>query len=153
MKILVVGGDPSFAECKEKFGSHEYRLVSEHEEAEKFLTANDLIFDFIIEEAPAAIRIYADKPVIAFLNTSKIRLSSLLNSVNHEVQCHGSTQENVRPFKHGLLGRAGSRWIGDTQSNLYDNQRGVFYGTGGNCQQGGHRPRHEGGYKLSLWTF
>ena len=87
MKILVVGESVHFEECQQKFGQHEYSFVGEHQEAENFLTANDVIFDFIIDEDPHAFEIYIDKPVTTFLNTCKISLAELSHAVNNQMQC------------------------------------------------------------------
>lgn len=88
MKILVIGEQRNFEECEKKFGKgHAYSWVGEHRDAEKFLDANDLIFDFIIDEEPHEFEIYIDKPVTVFLNTSKISLAELAHGVNNTMQC------------------------------------------------------------------
>jgi 3-hydroxybutyryl-CoA dehydrogenase len=88
MKILVIGEPVNFEECQKKFGSgHVYSRMGEHWEAEKFLHHNDAIFDFTIDEAPHEFGIYADKNTTVFLNTCKIALSELANSVNNTLKC------------------------------------------------------------------
>jgi 3-hydroxybutyryl-CoA dehydrogenase len=87
MKILVIGESIHFEECRQKLGQQEYSCVGEHREAEKFLTANDVIFDFIIDQEPEAFEIYAHKPVTAFLNTCKISLAELAYAVDNQMQC------------------------------------------------------------------
>jgi 3-hydroxybutyryl-CoA dehydrogenase len=86
LKILVIGSLENFEECQKKFGAgHSYSREAEHFEAEKFLGTNDLIFDFIVDESPEDFDIYMDKPVTVFLNTCKISLDELANSVNNEM--------------------------------------------------------------------
>lgn len=87
MKILVIGESVHFEDCRQKFGSQEYSHFEEHQEAEKFLTENDVIFDFIIDEDPEAIEIYTDKPVTAFLNACKISLAEISYTVNNYMRC------------------------------------------------------------------
>jgi 3-hydroxybutyryl-CoA dehydrogenase len=88
MKILIIGEQANFEECREKLGAdHQYSLVAEHREAEKFLDTNDLTFDFIIDEDPHAFDIYTDKSITVFLNTAKISLGELAHSVNHDMAC------------------------------------------------------------------
>lgn len=88
MKILIIGEQVNFDECREKLGGeHRYSHVGDHLEAEKFFGANDLIFDFIIDEDPHAFSLYSDKSVTVFLNTAKISLGELAHSVGHEISC------------------------------------------------------------------
>ncbi|HYG21026.1 MAG TPA: 3-hydroxyacyl-CoA dehydrogenase family protein [Ohtaekwangia sp.] len=78
MKILIIGEDINFQESHAKFGGdHQYVLVAEHRDAEKFLTTYDLILDFIIDQEPHRFEIYADKSVTVFINTAKISLAEL----------------------------------------------------------------------------
>jgi 3-hydroxybutyryl-CoA dehydrogenase len=78
MKILIIGSEQNLTEFKLKFGNHhEYSLVPEHRDAEKFLESHDITFDFIIDEEPDEFYIYIDKKITLFLNTCKISLSEL----------------------------------------------------------------------------
>ncbi|MBT1700394.1 3-hydroxyacyl-CoA dehydrogenase [Fulvivirgaceae bacterium PWU4] len=88
MKILIIGEQANFEECREKLGhDHTYSWVGDHREAEKFLDTHSLIFDFIIDEEPHEFEIYANKSVTVFLNTCKISLGELAHSVNHKMLC------------------------------------------------------------------
>lgn len=88
MKILIIGEQRNLTECRSKFGTqHEYSLVGEHREAEKFIEVNDLTFDFVIDEEPDQFDIYAEKGVTVFLNTCKLSLAELSHMVNHRMRC------------------------------------------------------------------
>ncbi len=88
MKILVIGESRHFEECRQKFGDdHSYSWVGEHMEAEPFLGGNDLIIDAIIDEEPGEFQMYAGRPVTVFLNTVKISLAELAQSVGNDVAC------------------------------------------------------------------
>src|SRR5215207_3563375 len=59
MKILVIGETHHFEECKLKFGdAHTYQLFDDHGDAERELKSYDVIFDFVIEEAPEEFSLY-----------------------------------------------------------------------------------------------
>jgi 3-hydroxybutyryl-CoA dehydrogenase len=78
MKILIIGGEGNLAEFQSKFGTaHEYLVIGEHYEAEKFLNNNDVIFDFIIDEEPDQFEIYFGKTAPVFFNTCKLSLAEL----------------------------------------------------------------------------
>jgi 3-hydroxybutyryl-CoA dehydrogenase len=88
MKILIIGERNNLEEFQAKFGNaHDYSLVEEHREAEKFLDTNDLIFDFIIDEEPDQFDIYTHKNITVFLDTSKISLAELAHMVNNTMTC------------------------------------------------------------------
>jgi 3-hydroxybutyryl-CoA dehydrogenase len=88
MKILVIGEPEHLTETENKFGrQHTYARAEDHHDAEKFLTSNDLIFDFIIEDEPNQFDVYTDKDVTVFLNTCKISLGELAHMVNHDFRC------------------------------------------------------------------
>jgi 3-hydroxybutyryl-CoA dehydrogenase len=88
MKILIIGDQNNLTELKSKFGTnHQYSMVEEHWEAEKFIDANELIFDFIIDEEPGEFDIYVDKDITVFLNTCKITLSNLAHSADNNFRC------------------------------------------------------------------
>lgn len=88
MNILVIGEQVNLEEAKLKFGdSHHYMFESDHREAERFILTNDLVLDFIIDEEPFQVKIYADKPGSKiFLNTAKISLAELSNLADHSVK-------------------------------------------------------------------
>jgi 3-hydroxybutyryl-CoA dehydrogenase len=80
MKILIIGEHQNLLEFQSKFGtSHEYSLVGEHRDAEKFVNTNEFTFDFIIDEEPDQFDIYTGKNGIIFLNTCKVSLRELVH--------------------------------------------------------------------------
>jgi 3-hydroxybutyryl-CoA dehydrogenase len=85
MNILIIGEETNLEEAKAKFGeSHQYMFEKDHREAERFVSTNDLVFDFILDEDPFQIEIYTDKThAKVFVNTSKISLAELSNLANH----------------------------------------------------------------------
>lgn len=89
MNILVIGEPTHLEECKNKFGDrHTYTYEKSHQEAEKFFSKADVIFDFVIDEAPEQMEVYRDHPkAIAFLNTTKISLLELVTSFTESVSC------------------------------------------------------------------
>lgn len=88
MKILIIGEEKNFNEFVAKFGSaHQYSLVGEHREAEKFLETNDLTFDFVIDESPEQFDIYQNKKITVFLNTTKLSLAELAFMSGDEMAC------------------------------------------------------------------
>jgi 3-hydroxybutyryl-CoA dehydrogenase len=88
MNILVIGDPNHLEEIKLKFGdSHQYTFEQVHREAERYISSNDLTFDFIIDEEPFQIEIYADKSQAkVFINTAKISLAELSNLANHQLK-------------------------------------------------------------------
>ncbi len=78
MELLVIGEQARLEEVRHKFGGlHHYALAS-HSTAEAMLKKCDVVFDFIIDENPAAIGIYRDHYVpTVFLNTTFVSLSQL----------------------------------------------------------------------------
>lgn len=88
MNILVIGEDLNLQESKQKFGTgHQYTLVSEHRDAEKFLLTYDLIIDFIIDEEPDRFEMYSTRAIDVFLNTGKISLGELAFMVDNKLRC------------------------------------------------------------------
>jgi 3-hydroxybutyryl-CoA dehydrogenase len=78
MNILIIGEQAHYRESLLKFGdSHQYSVVGEHRDAEKFLESHDLVLDFIIDEEPTKFEIYVDNTATALLNTCKISLGEL----------------------------------------------------------------------------
>lgn len=90
MNILVIGEPANLEEAKAKFGEgHQYMFEKDHREAERFVHSNDLVLDFILDEDPFQVEIYADKTNSkVFVNTAKISLAELLNLANHHVKAH-----------------------------------------------------------------
>ncbi len=79
MKILLIGTNAHLEEARQKFGKgNHYALKIKHAAAEKILSNYEVIFDFIIDENPAAISIYQNhhSPIV-FLNTTFVSLSQL----------------------------------------------------------------------------
>lgn len=88
MKILVIGEEYSFQECKAKLGEgHDYSWVGDHSDAEDFIEGQDLVFDFIIDEDPHAFELYTDKAITVFLNTCNISLSEVAHLAGNNFQC------------------------------------------------------------------
>jgi 3-hydroxybutyryl-CoA dehydrogenase len=88
MNVLVIGEPASAEECKARFGAHHtYTLESDHREAERFVASSQLVFDFIIDEEPFEVEIYADKAnARVFLNAAKISLAELSNLAGHKLR-------------------------------------------------------------------
>ena len=87
MKILVIGDLRHFEECRQKLGAHDYSHLSSHGECEPILNEHNVVFDFLIGDAPEAFALYARKPVTVFLNTSKVTLAELARTVKGVPQC------------------------------------------------------------------
>jgi 3-hydroxybutyryl-CoA dehydrogenase len=87
MKILVIGKPLHLDECRQKLGDHKYTHVNAHKDAENILAAHDVIFDFLIDEAPGAFAMYSGTPVTTFLNTCNISLTQLAHTFNERLQC------------------------------------------------------------------
>lgn len=88
MNILVIGAANNLEEIKLKFGDgHQYMFEQDHREAERFISTNDLVFDFIIDEEPFQIEIYTNKTgATVFINAAKISLAELSNLANHQLK-------------------------------------------------------------------
>lgn len=88
MNILLIGEPGNLEEAKLKFGnSHHYILEKDHREAERFISGNDLVLDFILDEEPLQAEIYVDKENSKiFINTAKISLAEISSLTNHETK-------------------------------------------------------------------
>ncbi len=88
MNILVIGEQINLDETKAKFGeSHSYTFERDHREAERFVQGSDLVIDFILDEDPFQVEIYADKTnAKIFVNAAKISLAELSNLANHNLK-------------------------------------------------------------------
>lgn len=88
MNILVIGERINLDEAKAKFGdNHQYTFERDHREAERFVQSSDLVLDFILDEDPFQVEIYADKAnTSVFVNTAKISLAELSNLANHTLK-------------------------------------------------------------------
>lgn len=88
MNILVIGEQINLEETKAKFGDgHNYTFERDHREAERFVQGSDLVIDFILDEDPFQVEIYADKPNSkVFVNTAKVSLAELSNLANHNLK-------------------------------------------------------------------
>ena len=88
MNILVIGEQTNLGEAKAKFGeNHNYTFERDHREAERFVQGSDLVLDFVLDEDPFQVEIYADKPNTRVLvNTAKVSLAELSNLANHHLK-------------------------------------------------------------------
>lgn len=88
MNILVIGEPVNLEETKVKFGeNHTYTFERDHREAERFVAGSDLVLDFILDEDPFQVEIYAEKSNTRVLvNTAKISLAELSNLANHTLK-------------------------------------------------------------------
>jgi 3-hydroxybutyryl-CoA dehydrogenase len=88
MNILVIGEQVNLDEAKAKFGdSHKYTFERDHREAERFVQGSDLVLDFILDEDPFQVEIYADKVnARIFVNTAKVSLAELSNLASHNLK-------------------------------------------------------------------
>jgi len=87
MNLLVIGEEAHLQECQNKFGHHHYTLEHDHREAQRFVSGSDLIFDFVLEEEPAEVEIYANRPeATVFVNTAKISLAGLSKLADHHIK-------------------------------------------------------------------
>lgn len=88
MNILVIGEQVNLDETNAKFGDgHHYTFERDHREAERFVSGSDLVIDFILDEDPFQVEIYADKlNAKVFVNTAKISLAELSNLANHNLK-------------------------------------------------------------------
>jgi 3-hydroxybutyryl-CoA dehydrogenase len=88
MNILVIGEQINLDETKAKFGEgHNYTFEHDHREAERFVQGSDLVLDFVLDEDPFQVEIYADKPNTRVLvNTAKVSLAELSNLANHQLK-------------------------------------------------------------------
>ncbi len=88
MNILVIGDPQNLEETKVKFGeTHHYMFERDHREAERFVLGNDLVFDFILDEEPFQVEIYAEKESArVFVNTAKVSLAELSSLANHQLK-------------------------------------------------------------------
>jgi 3-hydroxybutyryl-CoA dehydrogenase len=88
MNILIIGESKNLEEAKAKFGdSHQYMFEKDHREAERFIVGSDLVFDFVLDEEPFEVEVYADKANSKiFINTAKISLAELANLGGHQIK-------------------------------------------------------------------
>lgn len=90
MNILIIGETKNLEEARAKFGeSHQYMLEKDHREAERFVVGSDLVFDFVLDEEPFEVEVYADKANSKiFINTAKISLAELANLGEHHIKAN-----------------------------------------------------------------
>lgn len=88
MNILVIGEQINLEETKAKFGeNHHYTFERDHREAERFVLGSDLVIDFVLDDDPFQVEIYADKTnAKVFVNTAKVSLAELSNLANHNLK-------------------------------------------------------------------
>ncbi len=77
MKILVVGNDVNINEFNLKFASHAVTYVNSLVKAKDAFASAEIIFDFLIEEAPEDFEAYSQSNKTVFLNSAKITLAEL----------------------------------------------------------------------------
>lgn len=77
MEILIVGNPAHLQECREKFIGSDLVHARSHDEAESLLEASHVVFDFIIDKRPEALRIYAPRKLTVFLNTCMTSITEL----------------------------------------------------------------------------
>lgn len=87
MKILVIGEDRHFEECRQKIGAHELTHRADHEEGESLLNDHDLVFDFLIDTQPQSFSMYIGKKITAFLSTVRITLMELAKKADGPMAC------------------------------------------------------------------
>lgn len=87
MKILVIGEDRHFEECRQKLGEHEYTHRAAHGEMETALNDKDLVFDFLIDTQPQNFGMYVGKKVTAFLSTVRVTLMELAKKADGPMAC------------------------------------------------------------------
>lgn len=87
MKILVIGEDRHFEECRQKIGAHEFTHRADHEEGESLLNDHDLVFDFLIDTQPQSFSMYVGKKITAFLSTVRITLMELAKKADGPMAC------------------------------------------------------------------
>ncbi len=88
MNILVIGEQINLDETKAKFGeNYNYTFERDHREAERFVLGSDLVLDFVLDDDPFQVEIYADKAnTKVFVNTAKVSLAELSNLANHNLK-------------------------------------------------------------------
>lgn len=78
MKILIVGSEERFIECKQKFATdHEFVLAGDYANAKRLVAHVDVAFDFLIERDVQQVSIYPDQLPV-FFNTVRVTLQSLI---------------------------------------------------------------------------
>jgi 3-hydroxybutyryl-CoA dehydrogenase len=84
MKILIIGERNNLEEAEKKFGDrHTFSLVGSHSDAAPYLQQHEVVFDFIIDEEPEELDIFAGhEKLIVFLNTCKVCLHELAYMTN-----------------------------------------------------------------------
>jgi 3-hydroxybutyryl-CoA dehydrogenase len=86
MRILIVGDGAHVAECEQKLGaSHTYSTLSDHTHIRKHILNKDVIFDFIIDDDFEDFENYAEANCPVFLNTAKISLAELANTIDNNL--------------------------------------------------------------------
>lgn len=88
MKILIIGHENHQEEFQQKFGKeHEYTLIGDASEGVELIDDQEVIFDFLLDEAPDNFELYQhieDLPV--FVNAPKTSLAEQV-FMNGQVSC------------------------------------------------------------------
>lgn len=87
MKILIVGESSQLEEGRTKLGQHDYVHATSHKAAPGALADREIVFDFLASDNQGSFNIYADKPVTVFLNTWRLCLSDLCQSIRNKPGC------------------------------------------------------------------
>lgn len=78
MKILIIGEQENFEECKLKFGVNNHlENTDSPENSSLTITDYEVIFDFMIDDYPDHLEVYAQVEIPVFLNTVKTSLREL----------------------------------------------------------------------------
>jgi 3-hydroxybutyryl-CoA dehydrogenase len=86
MNILIIGTEANYEESKLKFGAnHQYKHVSNHQEAKTHFSKTEVIFDFKIVEDPNQIRSYDGFMSTVFVDTTKICLMEIAAIIRHQI--------------------------------------------------------------------
>lgn len=88
MKILLIGEQRNFDEFREKFGEQEYTFVQDSSLDPAYLTSQEIVFDFIIEENPDNLDLYKNRSSLpVFVNAVKLSLSEMA-FYNGDIHCN-----------------------------------------------------------------
>lgn len=87
MKILVVGEETHFEECRAKLGQHAYTHKATWHDAKEVLSAHEIVFHFPMDDAIAAFSVYAVQAVPVFINTCKVTLAELTTKATGKARC------------------------------------------------------------------
>lgn len=87
MKILVVGDETQFKECRAKLGQHSFAHQLTLKDARAILPENEIIFHFPMDDPIGAFGVYTDQSVPVFMNTCKVTLAELASKATGKARC------------------------------------------------------------------